>query len=124
MPTDIQHLGGKYSDGTVIGGKCLVQLCHLAPYAGELFHKGYPESHFCQVKGCLDTRNASAYYKDITVHFIFSFPVRLGYCLYSGRAKCPDGLCKILYNLCKPCSFSRGYPLQSDPLWLDAQEIN
>ncbi len=45
---------------TVVGGKRLVQLGHLAADAGQFLHQVDFDSHIGQVQGCLDSGNAAA----------------------------------------------------------------
>ena len=60
MSTDIQHLGRQDSDGTVVGGKGLVQLRHFPADAGQFFHQVDPNAHFGKVQRCLDAGDAAA----------------------------------------------------------------
>jgi hypothetical protein len=62
MSTDIQQLGRENSNGAVVGGESLVQLSHLPPDAGELFHQVDLEAHFRQVQGGLDPGDPAADY--------------------------------------------------------------
>jgi hypothetical protein len=59
MSTDIQHLGREYSDGTVIGWECLVQLGHLAADAWQFLHQVDLDPHIGKIQGRLHTSNAS-----------------------------------------------------------------
>jgi len=60
MPTDIQQLRRKNSDGTVIGRKRLVELSHPPANARKPFHHMHLYSHFCQVQGGLNSGDPSA----------------------------------------------------------------
>jgi len=68
MPTDIHQFRGQNSEGTIVGWKRFVELCHFPANSGEPFNKMYLEPHFGKIKGGLHARNASANYKDIPIH--------------------------------------------------------
>jgi len=68
MSTDIQHLRREYSDGAVIGRKCLVQLCHFAADTGKSFNQVYLQTHIRKIQGRLDPGNTSAYNQDVFTH--------------------------------------------------------
>ena len=65
MSTDIHQLRRQNSEGTVIGGKGLVQLGHLAANAWQPLHQMHLETHFGKVQRGLNAGNASTNYEYI-----------------------------------------------------------
>jgi hypothetical protein len=59
MPADLDQFRRKYSHGTVIGGKGLVELGHMAADARSLFHQVDLKPGNGQIKSGLDTADAS-----------------------------------------------------------------
>jgi hypothetical protein len=68
MPTDIQQLRRKNSDGAVIGGEGLVELRHPSTNTREPFHHVHLDSHFRQVQGRLNSCNPSADNQYVFIH--------------------------------------------------------
>lgn len=68
MPTDILKLWPEDSDSTVVRGKGLVQLGHLAADTRELFDQMDLKPHVPQIKGSLHTGYPAANDQYIFVH--------------------------------------------------------
>ena len=61
MPADLDQFRRYNSHGTVIGGKCLIQLRHGPADGRAFFHQVNKVAGICQIQSGLHTGNASAY---------------------------------------------------------------
>jgi len=68
MPTGIQQLGRKNSDGAVICGKRFVELSHSPADAWEPLHHVHLDSHFGHIQGSLNAGDPSADNQYIFAH--------------------------------------------------------
>ena len=59
VPADLDQFGCEYSDGAVIGGKCLVKLGHMAANGRRLVDQVYFEASRGEIKRGLNTTHAS-----------------------------------------------------------------
>ncbi len=59
MPADLDQYGRDDSHGTVVGGKCFVQLRHDAPDGRRFFEKVNVISGIRQIQGGLHSRNTA-----------------------------------------------------------------
>ena len=66
MPFAFDELGGFNAHGAVVGGECLVEMCHLAPDGRRFLYKVDLESRGAEVKGGLYAADASSDDHDIT----------------------------------------------------------
>jgi hypothetical protein len=80
MPADLDQFGRDDSHGTVIGGKCLVQLGHQPSNGRGFFKKIDVITGFREVEGGLHTRDASTHHHDGSGQIPW---IRVGHLLFS-----------------------------------------
>jgi hypothetical protein len=71
MPADLDQFGREYSDGAVIGGKCLVELGHMAADGRRLVNQVNLKPRSGKVEGGLNTADPSADHHHITKMIVF-----------------------------------------------------
>jgi hypothetical protein len=64
MQVNLRHFGGFDADGTIQCGEILVKDSHYPPNGSLFLNENDMRSRLCQVKGGLDTCNATAYNED------------------------------------------------------------
>jgi len=66
VPADLDQFGRKYSGGTVVGGKGLVKLGHMAANGRCLFDQVHPETSRGKIKRGLNTAHPSTNHHHIS----------------------------------------------------------
>jgi hypothetical protein len=77
MPADLDQLGRQNSHGAVIGGKGLVQLCHMAANAWRLFNQVNFEAGSGKIERGLDAADATTNNHYVSKIVVFKAPAEM-----------------------------------------------